>query len=154
MNNPDPKSKQTLENLLTDCEQRFAPTVDSMLIRIRREKVARSRRQITTVALVFTFAVALILGSRMDLGEAPKAITLGESIESIPAAPSTVTLASNSINEPDPPEWKVERINDQQLLEMLDGHPVALVNYPGGYRRLMIMVQLPSPPSRKNVVYR
>ena len=150
MKHTERNHNETLENLVADGERSCAPSVDAVLDLVRQEKAARSRRRIAAAASVFALAVATITVSRLNRTDAPGTIAQAPPVETVPAPPILAAPPPVAKTDSDEREWKVERINDQQLLEMLDDQPVALVEYPDGNRRLIMMVDLEAATTRQN----
>lgn len=137
MNKIDPEKEELLDGLLTDAERTAAPGIDQVLAGVRRERHARSSRRV----LAGTLAVMLLLG--LLVLRHPEE-DFQPVVAVVPKAPAPAVVEQVALNVPEEKSetasLKIERIDDQQLMEMLADMPVALVKYPDGNRRLMMVV--------------
>lgn len=127
MNPSDPNHRELLDELIN--EGNIAPTTDDVLRLLRREQAVKRRRQTVAsiVGVLFLAGVLLLPNLRPT---ANQAMPVGRN--ELPAPPNLAPATR-------PPALAVERINDEQLLEMLSDHPVALVQLADGGRRLLVM---------------
>ncbi len=132
----DPDKDELLEDLMTDLERTSAPTIDGILTGVRREKHARTNRRVWAGTIALALLIGLIV-SRQPEPEFQSVVAVVPATTT-PAAPSVRSDRSDESAEES--KWTVERIDDQELLELLADSPVALVKYPDGNRRLMMVV--------------
>lgn len=145
MKHRDSQNSELLDELLTDAERESAPSIDKVLNDVRREKHGRSNRRILagTIAMMVLLGIVLLREPSVEL---QPVVAVAIQTSSIPAQ----SVVVQSVVEPgptperatstEPAEWKVDRIDDQELLDLLQEMPVALVKYPDGNRRLMMVV--------------
>lgn len=137
-------SHELLDTILEETKS-HAPSVDNVLVDLRNEKRARANRRMMagTVGSVLLVVLFLSRGAAIHkpvqdqvVVPAPTTNVAAATSESDPSVGS-----DSSDRSPEPAsEWKVARINDQQLLDMLADAPVALAQHPNGDRRLMMVV--------------
>jgi hypothetical protein len=101
--------------------------IEEVLGIIRRERQARARRR-GAVALVACAILALATFSSIWVSRPQR-----------PEGSSPLMVANTAISsQQDVP--KVERVNDEGALALLDSTPSALIEWPDGRRTLMILV--------------
>ena len=118
------------ESLLSDLFQ--GPDVEAVVETIRREKIAATkRRRMAAGATMFVVAAAACCFSLLDKPTdlRPVAHVAGEENKAQSVAVETTSTA----------EFPMERINDEQLIALLEGHPVALVHLPSGKQQLLLV---------------
>ena len=137
---------------------------DRMQVELRRQRTARKRRLVLALAacVPITFALYLLLSPPTSSSARPPGITM---IHTVPLAADQVvrTAAMNSQATIKQPQvllvtttaanieivrssgQSLERVNDQQLLDLFKGQPVALVTVGPGERRL-VLLQTDNPP--------
>ena len=120
------KSK-LLDDLLSEHSAHASLSQQSMLHALRLEKQRRkTRRFIGATAMVCGIAAAVAL---LTHRVAPRH-------QSTPAYGITPTAAGNPSES-----FSIHRITDAELLDLLAGPPVALMELPGGRREIMILVR-------------
>ena len=133
MNPMNPERRELLDALFSESS---SPPLDGLLNAIHREKLRRAARQQRALALAASVAVLVavaMVGSRLS----PR----------IPFSKPTDITGLKSL----PPEshaemsFQVERIDDEELLDLLDHTPAALVHWPNGERGLMLLVHTAPP---------
>lgn len=130
MKTPDWNRNELLDDVLGEENERDIPDEKRMLALIRSEKRARKRRRcITNAAACMALMIATIT-LVWHIGNSPEGqrskLSSGTSLLSDPEAASQ--------------EIKIEQIGDEELLALLADQPAALVRFPGGERRLMLVV--------------
>ena len=116
--------KGLLDEVLAD----GAPGIESVLTAVRR-----ARRVRTAKRMLFCAAMAACL-----------LVSLKREVHPVVAVTEPTPVAPIVEQSPGPPAeetLRVERLNDQELLEMLDGMPVALASYPDGKQALMVIAK-------------
>jgi hypothetical protein len=147
MKDSDSEKDELLNSLLTDIESESAPEFDRVLRALRHEKHARSTRRALTGTIAATLLIALLFTWKPAKGT--KTATTAPSVSMATNSAQSAKRKENvdpeiaktaPLSNPQPVEkWKIKRIDDQQLLDMLENHSVALVKYPDGNRRLMLV---------------
>lgn len=115
---PDSDSLDELLDELMPAEGRLRR--DDLLALVRHERRRRQRRRVLMLALPLVLAAAWFGVPRPGAPE--------------PQAAPHVAAASKPLT--------IERVNDEQLLALLEGTPAALMHWPDGRRTLLV---LPSP---------
>ncbi|MGV3531327.1 MAG: hypothetical protein ACO1QR_03085 [Chthoniobacteraceae bacterium] len=118
------------ESLLSDLFE--GPNVEAVVATIRREKVAAQRRhRFAAGAAITLFVVCACLFS---LIKRPSEVQpIAHFLPAQEAAPAQSAATS------EPSAFPMEHINDEQLIALLEGTPVALVHLPSGEQRLLLM---------------
>ena len=109
--------------------------IDEILRRVGRERAAQSRVRQRS-AFVAVAAVALLVASALLAIPWRRASTTSD----------TASIAQ--VHQPAPPEVTegsrsstIEKVDDDQLLGMMDDTPAALVEWPDGRRSLLVLVK-------------
>ena len=135
------------DELLSDVleEAGKAPTLGQVMKGVRAEKSARRQRGTALVAVAMgCLAVVLSLvylspQRELDRNPVPSHVSIPATAP-VASAPEVAHLP-DGVNEPHPTPGRipVTRINDEELMELLEGEPMALVNYPDGSAKLIIL---------------
>lgn len=141
MNTPDPDPRVVMESLIEEIEREAAPSFATVREGLRRVKRQRRRNRWFGLASVAVVGCVLFIALRP-----PVVVQPVETNANIPLAVAVTRDAPAPVASPDAgpseAEWRIERVDDQQLLELLGDAPVALASYPDGQRRLMLLVDV------------
>lgn len=122
----DPR-RELLEDLFSPSEKNDSLRVEDVLDLVRRGKKARDQRK-RAMALSACAVLAFATLSSVWMSRAPNS-----------EGPSPQVVASTTVpSQEEVP--KVERVNDERALALLDSTPSALIEWPDGRRTLMILV--------------
>jgi hypothetical protein len=138
MKSTDPDKDELLDSLMGELEHDSAPSIDRVLGNVRREKNVRANRLLLAGTLAVVALTALLFSQRPAENFQPLIAVAAKAVPNPPAGNEEPVGDGQPETESEP--WKVDRIDDRQLLEMLGEAPVALVRYPDGNRRLMMVV--------------
>ena len=126
MKSSDPNHEALLSDLYD------GPAVEAVLGKIRQEKAAMQRRRRGAAgATIAVFAVAACFFSLREPSR--------ETQRTAHLSPASGEVSPQTAAPATPAPFQVERINDEQLIELLEGNPVALVHLPSGEQRLLLM---------------
>ncbi len=118
--NPDPEKLRTLlEDVLPSSGEHCGPSSDEVLSILRHER--RRRRMQNSVVLL---AVAAIVAGALHWNSEPA------------VEPPAIVHARSK-----PAPIVIHRVNDEELLALLKGTPVALMERPDGGRTLLVIEQ-------------
>ncbi len=132
---PENDKKELLVDLIEDAPAERAPGLDGVLAVIRDEKQARHNRRIGMVSVA-----AMILLTLVFLKQPAEVV---EPIHAAVTRPAVAVEPGVSADEQDEPvEEKsspltVDRVDDDELLALIDDQAVALVKLPEGERALL-----------------
>lgn len=131
MKTPQQNRTDLLDDLLNEDSGAEIPDQENIIALVRREKVARKRRRSLAAALACAGVImaGAFLATPFDRAPAGYHALSGDA--------TSGEVAQND----EPRDIRIERINDEQLLALLDDQPAALVQFPNGERRLLIIVQ-------------
>ena len=130
---------ELLDTILEDAASQ-APTADEVLVGIRGEKRTRANRRMIAGTVVSVLLVALFVSqSQMPAPPTENQVTHAVTNLAPPAPTGSVQTIETDDGSPES-EWKIARVNDQQLLDMLVDTPVALTQDSDGETRLMMVV--------------
>ena len=129
MKTPDPQRQESLSNLLADTFESGGPAIESILERIHAEKIRRESQRRIGFAVGSLVLIVVAIGSGLLRG--PGTIEERKDIALVPE-PSLRADASGIF---------FEHVDDEGLLDILAGQPLALVRLPEGQRRLMMLVR-------------
>lgn len=105
------------------------PDVETVMAAIRREKAAaQRRRRFAAGAAITAFAVTALSFSLRERSSEMQSIAHVLAPE--PAAPARLEEAD---------AFPEGRMSDEQLIALLEGHPVALVQLPSGKQQLLLV---------------
>ena len=130
MKTPDWKRSELLDDVLAAEHGSDLPAESSVIGFIRREKMARTRRRYVGGAVACTALIIAAMTLVRQVEESPEAQVSHLSSESVPLVATEAAL----------PGIEIEQIGDEQLLRLLEDQPAALVQFPDGERRLMLVV--------------
>ncbi len=132
-----PERRELLDNLLTEAESSAAPSFDLIAGHLNREKRARMHRRMAGTTAIIAMFAALLLAPRSKVEIVRnESAAVQRVIIPIPEPPDAPVVPA----APKRAEWTVERVSDEQLLELFADTAVALARYPDGNRRLMMVV--------------
>ena len=134
MKTPDNNGRrELLADLFPDGAPGAPISADEVVRWVEAERRCRARRRMrwTSVGLLLAVmgAVWALLPARMERESKAKVVA---------AEPAPEEKDTTSTTVSGPPE--VERINDDELLGMIDDAPAALVQWPDGRRSLLVVV--------------
>ncbi|MGB0582804.1 MAG: hypothetical protein ACPGVU_24225, partial [Limisphaerales bacterium] len=115
---------ELLDTILEDAEGR-APSADQVLAEIRSEKSGRANRRMIGGTMVSALLVALFITQSGVQSPRPDTPVIHASTNVAPPAPAEPIGSARSDAAPEF-EWKIARVDDQQLLDLLVDTPVAL----------------------------
>lgn len=131
MSDPERNRGEHASRLLADALRESAPGIESVLDRLRMEKARRRANArfvgyaagVATVLAILAVIVPRWLSERRDADDSTHRPELRHAVSDSPAA------------------FSIERVNDQQLLELLPDQPAALVRFPDGQRQLLFVLK-------------
>lgn len=132
MNPTNPNRHDLLEDLFSESN---SLTLNKLLTAIRREKLRRAYRQ-RTLALGTTFVMLFAVGLFLSRLPLPTPFLK-------PADMTAMKSTAPAGLAPEP--FRVERVDDEGLLNLLGHTPAAMVHWPDGKRALMLLVQTAPP---------
>ena len=130
MNLIDPHRSDLLEDLFSESS---SPPLNQLLAAIHREKLRRASRQ---RALALGTSLVILVAVGMFLSRLP--------LPTLFSKPARLTALRSTTPTGLPQEpFRVERVDDEGLLNLLGHTPAAVVHWPNGRRALMLLVQTP-----------
>lgn len=134
MRTQDMKRSELLDDLLAAEGRDSIPKEADVLNLICREKRRRSRRR----HLIAMVSAGILLLVALRGGDRPPGVPeTGSSLVSTAFSPESIPESRKAA------VLEINHIGDHELMELLDGRPAALVHYPNGSRRLMLVVAAP-----------
>ncbi len=134
MNRENPRN-ELLNHVLAEEGAGGGAPLETVLKLVRREKEKRRQRRL----LMCTGSVLLLLLA---------IFTMRKPISVAPSEPPVVAsggLQPAPAAQTEEPMIRIERVSDQELLDLLEGSPVALVELPDGKRQLLMIREEPAP---------
>ena len=120
------RHSELLDDVLAEERALTGPSIESVIAGIHHEKQRRRKRRGMLVSAAFSgFAVAALLTHSIVSTEKPALVSLQTHSADAQAMRQSIVI---------------ERVDDAELLDLLAGTPVALMESPDGHKQLLMLV--------------